>query len=839
MSVPRSSFVGRTAELEAVRAALADHRLVTVTGMGGAGKTRLALELGAEAALRYRDGATLVELAPLRTFDAIVAAVSGAGGSGPRPHRGADRLGALVETLRTREMLLIVDNCEHVRPDVARIIDVLLDGCPAVIVLATSREPLRLAGERTISIGPLPVEPASVDRPSEAVRLFVDRATAVRSDLTLDADTFADVVAVCRSVDGIPLAIELAAARVSHLSPGEIARRLTTHPESVSSRQLDTPHRHHTLTATLDWSYELLSEAERSLFRSLAAFVGGAGLAAIATVCLADDVDEREALEVLSGLVDKNLVLTEEAGGTTRYRMIDTVRRYAWSRLEGAGQVASTRRRQVSWLIERARRRTGPADGPDPTGDMLDDVVGALTWAIDEQQADLTYALAAATWRCWEVTGRHSEGRQLLDRVLALPGDGRSSDRARVTVAAASLALAGGDYAAARRQYEEGIARFRELGLTRELANALNSLAMVALLQEDVPRAHRLASEALARSRDLDGDAATQAFASSSLGMIEAGAGHARESELHFLDALSVFRRLGLDREAASVLNNLGNLAADAGDPGRAHRFYEGALQLQRRIGDDRGAALSLNNLSLAAQQRGNLDRAWEHAEAARQLFRDIRDRPGEAATVNNLANLAAERGRPGQAMDLYARCISTFREIGDARRLATALANLADLAAAVGERQLAWEAVVDATSLWNQLGDRAGVDGGLRDLALFAADWDVTGAEGLDAVMVGERDPAAVSHGLEAARWASVPAVPEEQRRPQTEQLTTRETQVVTLVARGMTNAEIAGELFISERTVESHVSNARLKLGIDSRTKLTRWAIEHGLLDRSSSGS
>lgn len=800
--------------------------------MGGAGKTRLALELAAGAALRHRGGAALVELAPVQTSDGVIAAIAGAAET-PLARPGGDgRLGALVAALKARDILLIIDNCEHVLTDAARVIDGLLDGCADLSVLATSREPLRLEGERTVNVGSLQVDPSPLEQPSEAVRLFVDRATAVRSDLVLDGAILRDVLAVCRNVDGIPLAIELAAARVSHLSPGEIARRLTTHPESVSSRELGAPDRHRTLTSTLDWSFDLLSAEERSVFRALAVFAGGAGLDAIAAVCCGDDIDRTDVLELVSGLVDKNLVLAEGRDGITRYRMIDTVRRYARSRLESSGRAAATRLRHARWLIRVATAGDDPGTGTVTGSTLLDDVVAALTWATGSGRRELAEALAAATWRGWEITGRHSEGRELLDRVMDLPEEAPSPDRARVTVAAASLAFAGGDYVAAREQYEEGIARLRELGMARELANALNSLSMVALFEDDVARARTLATEALARSRDPDGHAPSEAFASSSLGMIEARAGRLHESERHFLDALRMFRRLGLNREAASVLNNLGNLAADEGDPSRAHRFYEGALQLQRRIGDDRGAALSLNNLSLAAQQRGNLDRAWEHAETASQIFRGIEDRPGEAATVNNLANLAAERGRPQQAVELYARSIGTFREIGDARRLATALANLADLAAGIGERQLAWDALVDATSLWNQLGHRDRVDEGLQELTRLAHEWGATRTGGLDAARASDQEPATISHLLASARWASIPPLPEEQRRPRNDQLTPREAQVVTLVARGMSNAEIAAELFISERTVESHISNARLKLGIDSRTKLTRWAIEHGPL-------
>lgn len=831
---PLSSFVGREAELEAVAAALAEHRLVTVTGVGGCGKTRLAQEVACRESSRRRDGVRLVSLAPVATHEGLIAAIAAAVQAGTVPHRG-DELAGLATAIGGAEALLLLDNCEHLRAEAAAVVDHLVRCCPSLTVLATGREPLRLAGEQVIGIDPLPVDPCSLDVPSAAVQLFVERAASVRPGFVLEVGNLADVLRACRWVDGIALAVELAAARAAHLSPAEIAARLEVRPGALPSRQATTAERHLTLASTLDWSYDLLGAEEQELFRRMGVFVRGHVLPAVEAVCAPAPVTGDQVLELVSSLVDKSLVVAEHRPDGTRYRMLDTVRRYALERLEAAGEASETRRRHADWLTDHAHRARGVngagSAGPTGagTGEDVDDVAAALAWSTTAGENALALRLAAATWNCWEVSGRHREGRRVLGALVEAAPEGAEAARAQVLVAMASLALTDGEYGDARALYEPAIADLERLGEAADLAGALNGLAVVALYEDDPVSADNLARRSLRQFELLGEDQPGVGFANATLGIIAARRVDRRVAERHFLDALDTFRRLGLKGEAASVLNNLGNLSADVGDLHRASRFYEGALQLQREVRDDRGSALTLNNLCLAAQRMGDLDHAGEHAEAARVLFRGIGDRLGEAATENNLANLEAERGRPAQALALYARSAAAFREAHDVRRLATTLHNLADVADGVGDRQLAWDRLIDAVSLWNQMRAWEEVRTGLRKLAELAERWRVPVSGWPEIPPAGPGDPTALSHVLESVRWAPVPPAPPSEVRHG--ELSPRETQVVGLVGRGLSNAEIGAELFISERTVESHVAAARAKLGVDSRTRLARWAIAHGL--------
>jgi predicted ATPase/class 3 adenylate cyclase/DNA-binding CsgD family transcriptional regulator len=860
----RTSFVGRNEELEWIRRSLATGRLVTLAGMGGVGKTRLAVQAAADEADRFPDGVRLVELAATTWATEVIGAVSDVVAPTRDDAAAADDpLRDLARRIGHRQALLVLDNCEQVVAECARIVDFFLDSCPRLSVLATSREPLTLDGEQVLLVEPLPVAESSGDMLSPAVRLFIERAASGLGGFTPDEENMEAVVSICQRVDGIPLAIELAAARVAHISPAEILDRLDDRMEVLTGRGRSRPERHRTLTALLDWSYELLAPVEQRLFRRLSVLVGPTTVSSIEGVLAAEDLPMAEVFDALSSLVDKSLVSTSERSGRSRYRLLDTVRRYAAFKLDEAGESSQLRRIHAEWYADRlAEHEKGSEELSQLLESEFDDILAALHWASGAGRVDLACRIAGSAWQRWEVRGHLMEGRQVLASLVDDPAAFSSPAYPAVVNGAAHLAFAAGDRQVAGQLHEDNLSRFVERGDRRGEGGTLNSLAVVALFDGRVDEAEALVSEAL-RLWEALGDDSGRAYALTTLGMVRGAQGDHEDASAALLSALALFRTGGYKRDAASVLNNLGNLAHDRGELNRAHRFYEGALNLHRELDDDRGIAMSLNNLSIISRERSNPDRAADFAEEALDVFRRTGDQHGMAAILNNLANLAEEQHQPHRSLELYGEAIEQFRRNGDSWGMATTLENLADVAARTGNAQLGWQALIDsahvhlsarrgeqaALGLTRLSGLAAGL--GFYDEALklagaadvlFDGKGTLLNPEFLGAVR-GDLDDDAVSSALDAGRalegehlLAQLRALPvpelvvlEQESDSPDDGLTPREKEVAALIGRGLANSEIADQLFISERTVDSHVTHIRTKLGITSRTQLAVWAVQN----------
>jgi predicted ATPase len=406
-----TEFVGRAAELRSVTAALEDARIVTLTGVGGAGKTRLALQFAAEAQPRFRHGAWLCELAPLTSPDAVAPLVAGV--MGVDPVADGAWTSAIVETLANRQVLLVLDNCEHVLDAAATLAEALARSCPEVVVVATSREGLGVAGERIMPVGSLALPAISdgpeVARTAEAVSLFVSRARDVRPLAADDDDTIAAIAQVCRRLDGIPLAIELAAARTQSLTPGEIARHLDDRFKLLTRGARAALGRHQTLRAAIDWSFDLLSDAEQQVLTRASVFAGGFTLDAAAAVCDPRSMSAIDTLEHVDGLVRRSMLIADEDGMTTRYRMLETIRQYGAERLETIGDAAETGRAHLDWCVAFAVEAGEQLRSPDDASWVtrmereLDNIRTALHFCIaagdlDAAKTLLASAPAGALW---------------------------------------------------------------------------------------------------------------------------------------------------------------------------------------------------------------------------------------------------------------------------------------------------------------------------------------------------------------------------------------------------------------------------------------------------------
>lgn len=766
---PCSSFVGREREMAEVRRTLATSGLLTLTGTGGCGKTRLALEVAKDLAGAYPDGVWLVELASLSDPALVPQAVASA--LGVREQPGRSMTGTLANHLASRRPLLVLDNCEHLIDACARLAGALLSSCEHLRILATSREILGVAGETNLPVLPLAVPDAEHSVPveeltrCEAARLFVDRARSRRPGFTLNPQNVRAVARVCRKLDGVPLAIELAAARVTALAVEQVAARLENALELLNSGNRTAERRHQTLRATLEWSHRLLSERERELFGLLSIFAGGWGLEAAEAVVARSGLRENEVLDLLSALVDKSLVLAEAspgAGEILRYRMLEPVRQYARERLWESGEEERAGAAHASYYLSLAETAEPELLGPRPVAwlERLETEHGnlraALGWFLDESPASGGRAgtglrLAAALGRFWNTYGP-GEGRGWLERGLARSDAAPSPLRAR----------------------------------------ALRQAGFIAIFQGD-PRALALLEKALTLSREL-GDESELAISISSLGHAVAHAGdHERLRALR--EEAGTLLRSPLKRPArAHLLLFLAVAAMSQGDPERATARTNEALFLFRELEDIRHVAMSLGVAGISALEQGNPGRAERLFEEDLGLLRELRDKTGIVYGLLGMAGVAALRDHPARASRLWGASEILRETFG--LPLTPMVRDHYD-----------YEGYLAAA--------RAGLDE-----ASFEAAWS-------------EGRAMSPEQALEYALGAEEPAPPAPEAPPAERSLhplTPRQREVAFLVARGLTNRQVAAELSLSEHTVATHVRGILRKLGLRSRTELAAWVTEQG---------
>jgi non-specific serine/threonine protein kinase len=682
---PSSGFVGREAEVERLRTLVPATPLVTVVGAGGVGKTRLALEaaLGLEAA--FPDGRWLVDLAPVTDPSLVVSAVASA--LDVRHRAGRSPVEGIGDRLGSGAVLLVLDSCEHV-PEAARsLVRDLARLCPRLRVLATSRQPLGAEGERVERLGALsvpdaPAPSAAEASASEAVRLFVERAAAVRSAFAL-TDANAPVVArVCRRLDGSPLAIELAAARLRILSVEQIDARLHDRFRLLGRATQGARDRHATLRATMDWSHDLLSPDEQRLFRSLSTFAGGWTLEAATAVC-GGGLDEFAVLDLLAGLADKSLMATGSApGGEARYAFPETVRQYARERLRDAGGEAGLRAPHRDYFTALAESAAPHLNGPEQRRwlDRLaadhDNLLAAFATAQAEGGAS-ALRLAAALGKFWWIYGHHAVGLEALRAALARDA-GRSPPAVRCSAlnSVGLIAERQADYALAKSAYEECLALQRERGDEAGAAATLNNLGVVAKDRGEFDEARRLTEEALA-----------------------------------------INRRLGNRVFEGRNLNNLGTIAAERGDSRAALALYRESLALRRSIGDRPGVAMALANLAGAMSDLGDASGARELFLECLPLWRELGNRWGEAMTLKNLGSLAET---PAAAAAAHRDALAIRRELGDRMGVVTSIEALIPLAARAGRARDAARWLGATRRLRSDLGapvhpaDRGTVDRGV-----------------------------------------------------------------------------------------------------------------------------
>jgi predicted ATPase/DNA-binding CsgD family transcriptional regulator len=758
-----SSFVGREKEVAEVQRLLENNRLLTLTGSGGCGKTRLALAVAGKLVKDSEDGVWLVDLASLADPALVPQAVASTLGVREQPGRMLTE--TLSDYLGSKKVLLVLDNCEHLIEACAELAEALLHSCPELRVLATSREALAITGEVTwvvpsLSLPDLRHLPAveSLFR-YESACLFLERTAAVRPTFTLTEQNAPAVAQICYRLDGIPLAIELAAARAKVLSVEQIADRLDDSFRLLSAGGRTAIPRHRTLHATMDWSHELLPTEERALFRRLSVFASEFTLEAAESVCAGEDLERDEVLDLLSHLVDKSLVSVAERDGEARYRLLETVRQYGLEKLSESGDEEQLRERHARHYLALAEEAEPELKGEGQVAWLEhlerehDNLRVAMRWLLERGESERAARLGWALWLFWGIHAHFAEGRRSMEQALSVKGSAAMSASAR--------------------------------------AKALYVMGMLANYQGDHRSAEPLTEESLRLFRELRDKAGT-----------------------------------------AYALANAGFVASGQGQHQRAATLMGEAVDLFLEAGDKWGAAIELGFLAVAWRDQGNHERAKRFAERGLALSREVGERQTITAALYTLATLAQAERDHERARDLYEEGLKLSAELGNEADIAHCLEGLASIAGAEGT-------IVRAARLW-------GAEEALLE-KFEAAVYIYVPDRSLHQSRVAAARARLGEETFESA-WAEGRAMSPEQAieyaldqegvpepgAPQTlpAGLSAREAEVLRLVASGLSNAEVAKELFLSSRTVDWHLSSIYRKLGLHSRTEAARFAVEHGLL-------
>ncbi|MCX2865609.1 tetratricopeptide repeat protein [Paucibacter sp. PLA-PC-4] len=634
---PLTSFIGREQELSELKGLLDTARLLTLTGSGGCGKTRLAMQMAADLTGAYPDGIWLVEFAALADPALVPQAVAQVFGLQEQP--GKHLTQTIAEHLASRHLLLVLDNAEHVLEACAQVSDVLLRASAKLRVLVTSRERLGIVGELIYPVpslsAPGPEQQTTPEQIGayESVRLFVERAQLQQPQFRVTAGNVAALALVCQRLDGIPLAIELAAARVRSMPVEEVSRRLDQRFDLLTGGSRTALPRHQTLRSLIDWSYALLSGAEQALLCRASIFAGGWTLEAAEQVCVGDGVDGKTLLDLLTSLADKSLILAKEHQGTTRYGLLETVRYYARDRLAERGEEATLTRRHYDYVLSLAEVADDKLVGE---GQRLwlecldaehDNLRAALAWccAGGGDAADGLYLAAAVGW-FWRSRGHLSEGRRWLSLLIEATSSRPDSPvRADALRRAGILAMDQADYPAAQDLQHEALTIYRRVGDRRGIARSLQNLGLVAMEQAKYSAAQRLLEESMVIYRELGAP-------------------------------------LGL------LLSNLARVTQQLGDHAKAQALYEEALGIQRTLGDRASIALLTHNLGSTLCFQGDYPRAKAMLKEALAIWDELASRLWLASSLEDFACLAWLQGQAASAARLWGRAASLRDEIGSTR---------------------------------------------------------------------------------------------------------------------------------------------------------------------------
>jgi non-specific serine/threonine protein kinase len=650
-----------------VKEILTGTRLVTLTGEGGCGKTRLVLQTAADLIDEFPDGVWFIELAPMTDPDLIPQTVASV--LGLREAAGQSFMVMLSDYLRAKTILLILDNCEHLIEACAQFADKILHAAAKVKFLATSREALGIAGETAYRVPSLSLPPqdftglqdiASLTQ-YEAVRLFIDRALSVQSDFSVTNTNAPMLVQICHRLDGIPLALELAAARVKSLSVEQIAARLDDRFRLLTGGSRTAMPRQQTLRAAIDWSYDLLAEEERVLLRRLSVFAGGWTLDAAQAVCSCDPVCADDVLDLLAHLVDRSLIVFEQRESETRYRMLETIRQYARDKFFESGEGGRIRNQHLDFFLKLAEEALPELESTQQVMWLNrletehENLRAALDWSQQsESGVEVGLRLTDALGGFWSIRGHLTEGRERITAVLAhAHALNRTAAFGKVLLWAADLAYRQSDYPAAQSFGEESMAIFQELGDKLNISYTKSLLGWVSEEKGDFVTAIQLLQEALALTRELNDDTNT-ASALISLAWAVMRPGDYARANAYLEEALAIDRRIGDKGGMGFVLSGLGEVALREGKLELASKLIEESLVLRRELGHKWGIGASLGTWAWIAMRQLDWESAFVRLKESLQVRQEIGDRGGIAFCLERLAEVAIGKHAAEKAARIF-----------------------------------------------------------------------------------------------------------------------------------------------------------------------------------------